>query len=75
MAQFTVPEGHTSESTGNVQVTPGANVLERAVLNTVPCFTVTRILYRPDASKLKDGRANGLPFAPLSNMEFALKCK
>ncbi|WP_424950041.1 hypothetical protein [Deinococcus sp.] len=75
VAQFTVPDGYTSESTGNVQVTPGANVLEQAVLNTVPSFTVTRILYRPDAGKLKDGRANGLPFAPLSNMEFALSCK
>jgi hypothetical protein len=75
VAQFSVPEGYTSESTGNVQVTPGANVLESAVLNTPPSFKVTRILYRPDASKLKDGRANGRPFAPVSNMEFALKCK
>lgn len=75
VAQFTVPEGYTSESTGNVQVTPGANVLETAVLNTPPAFPVTRILYRPDAGKLKDGRVNGLPFAPVSAMEFALKCK
>ena len=75
VAQFSVPEGYTSESTGNVQVTPGANVLESAVLNTPPSFKVTRILYRPDASKLKEGRANGLPSTSVSGMEFALKCK
>jgi len=75
VAQFTVPDRYTSAETGNVQVTPGANILERAVLNETPAFTVTRILYRPAAENLKEGRANGLPFAPISNMEFALKCK
>ena len=75
VAQFTVPEGYTSAETGNVAVTPGANIVERATLNETPAFTVTRILYRPSDDKLKDGRANGLPFAPVSNMEFALKCK
>jgi hypothetical protein len=73
--QFTVPEGYTPSSTGNVSVTPGANVLETADIRTPPKFAVTRILYRPSESKLKEGRANGLPFAPVSNMEFALKCK
>ena len=73
--QFTVPEGYTQSSTGNVSVTPGANVLETAAIRTPPKFEVTRILYRPDESKLTDGRKNGLPFAPVSNMEFALKCK
>ena len=73
--QFTVPEGYTQSSTGNVSVTPGANVLGTAAIRTPPKFEVTRILYRPDESKLTDGRKNGLPFAPVSNMEFALKCK
>lgn len=75
VAQFTVPDKYTSAETGNVQVTPGANIMERAVLNEMPSFTVTRILYRPGIDKLKAGRASGLPFAPVSNMEFALKCK
>ena len=73
--QFTVPEGYTQSSTGNVSVTPGANVLETAATRTPPKFEVTRILYRPDADKLDYGRKHGLPFAPVSNMEFALKCK
>ena len=73
--QFTVPEGYTQSSTGNVSVTPGANVLGTAAIRTPPKFEVTRILYRPDESKLTDGRKNGLPFAPVSSMEFALKCK
>ncbi len=73
--QFTVPDGYTSADTGNIQLTPGANVLERAVLNEAPSFTVTRILYRPGADTLKEGRLSGLPFAPVSAMEFALKCK
>ena len=72
--QFTPPSGDAS-TYGNVQVTPGANVLETAVTGTPPSFEVTRVLYRPDESKLTDGRKNGLPFAPVSNMEFALKCK
>ena len=74
VVQFTPPSGDAS-SYGNVQVTPGAVVLETALIDPPPSFTVTRILYRPDADTLKEGRANGLPFAPVSNMEFALKCK
>lgn len=74
VVQFTPPSGDAS-SYGNVQVTPGAVVLETALIDPPPSFTVIRILYRPGDDKLKDGRANGLPFAPVSNMEFALKCK
>ncbi len=59
----------------NRSITPGANLTANFVLNTPPSFEVARILYRPGDSKLKDGRANGLNFVPVSNMEFALKCK
>ena len=69
--QFTPPNGNGAALFGNVNVTPGANVLEEAVITTPPSFKVTRILYRPDEDTIK----NGLPFAPVSNMEFALKCK
>ncbi|WP_407541385.1 hypothetical protein Q0M94_08405 [Deinococcus radiomollis] len=59
----------------NRQLTPGANLTANFVLNTPPAFTVTRILFRPEDSTLKNGRLSELPFAPVSNMEFALKCK
>ncbi|WP_420594672.1 hypothetical protein [Deinococcus sp.] len=72
--QFTPPGGDSSNY-GNVQVTPGANVLEEAVISTPPSFKVTRILYRPDEDTIKEGREKSLPFAPVSNMEFALNCK
>ncbi|WP_293912223.1 hypothetical protein [Deinococcus sp.] len=62
-------------NTPNHQITPGANLTANFVLNTPPAFTVTRILFRPDADTLTGGRTRGLPFAPVSNMEFALKCK
>ena len=75
VAQFHSASGGDESTYGNVSVTPGANVLERATLNETPTFTVTRILFRPDADKLDYGRKHGLPFAPVSNMEFALKCK
>lgn len=74
VVQFTPPSGDAS-TYGNVQLTPGAVVLEKALIGPPPSFAVTRILYRPSDDKLKDGRANGLPFAPVSAMEFALKCK
>ncbi|OLV15706.1 hypothetical protein [Deinococcus marmoris] len=74
--QFNVPENSSEADTGNIYLTPGANVVEIAVIrNAQPGFKVTRILYRPDEDTLKDGRKDGLPFAPISNMEFALKCK
>ena len=61
----------------NRQLTPGANLTASFFMysDATPKFTVTRILYRPEARTLTSGRGNGLPFAPVSNMEFALKCK
>ncbi len=62
-------------NTPNHVITPGANLTANFVLNTLPSFTVTRILFRPEESTLSNGRLSGLPFAPVSAMEFALKCK
>ncbi|MFC4640366.1 hypothetical protein [Deinococcus hohokamensis] len=59
----------------NRPLTPGANLTAEYVLKTPPTFEVTRILYRPEANTVKNGRLSGLPFAPISNMEFAVKCK
>ncbi len=59
----------------NHQLTPGASLTATFVLNTPPAFNVTRILYRPTDSTLKNRRLGGYPFAPVSAMEFALKCK
>lgn len=61
--------------TPNHVITPGANLTANFVLNTLPSFTVTRILFRPDENTLSNGRLSGFPFAPISAMEFALKCK
>ncbi|ULH14808.1 hypothetical protein MF271_12560 [Deinococcus sp. KNUC1210] len=63
------------DNSPNRTITPGANLTANFVMNTPPSFTVTRILYRPEDSTVKGGRLDGLPFAPVSAMEFALKCK
>ena len=61
----------------NRTLTPGANLTASFVMysDATPKFTVTRILYRPEDKTLKNRRLDGLPFAPVSAMEFALKCK
>lgn len=59
----------------NREITPGAHLTANFVINTPPKFTVTRILFRPEDTTVKNGRLGGLPFAPVSAMEFALKCK
>ncbi|GGJ88198.1 hypothetical protein [Deinococcus aquiradiocola] len=59
----------------NRQLTPGANLTATFTTSGPPPFTVTRILYRPTDVTLREGRLDGLPFAPVSAMEFALKCK
>lgn len=61
--------------TPNHVLTPGANLTTNFVLHTPPSFAVTRILFRPGADHLESGRLHGLPFAPVSAMEFMLKCK
>ena len=61
----------------NRELTPGANLTASFSMyaDSAPKFTVTRILYRPADSTLKNRRLDGYPFAPVSAMEFALKCK
>jgi len=59
----------------NNVLTSGANLTANFILNTPPKFEVTRILYRPEEDTVTNGRLSGLPFAPVSAMEFALKCK
>ena len=61
----------------NRQLTPGANLTASFDMyaDSAPKFAVTRILYRPGESTLKNRRLDGYPFAPVSSMEFALKCK
>lgn len=69
--------GWIESQSPNNSLTPGANLTAGFSMysDATPKFTVTRILYRPDAATLKDRRLAGYPFAPVSNMEFALKCK
>ncbi|WP_407570002.1 hypothetical protein [Deinococcus altitudinis] len=61
----------------NRDLTPGANLTASFFMyaDSAPKFTVTRILYRPTDRTLKNRRLDGYPFAPVSAMEFALKCK
>ena len=75
MQQFGLADS-SDAATGNVYLTPGANVTQNAaIVSERLTFKVTRILYCPDENTIKNGREDGLPFAPVSNMEFALKCK
>ena len=73
--QFAQPSRSDDASDGKVKLPSGANLIARAEIATPPNFKVTRILYRPNKETLQQGKAKGLLFAPISNMEFALNCK
>ena len=41
-------------------LTPGANLTVNIILNALPKFEVTRILYRPEEDTVTNGRLMGL---------------